>query len=204
MIETWDVYVAFRKAQANFNERPYRLPKDWVKHFTSMSKANQEAMFLAADRFNTRWSNIDMDTYFGVGFDLIGKGFTYTRFFDTRIMSLYMERDKMSKRKLSINKTEIISSAHFVIDYMGGRGFLKEYGRKRDNFESVAIRHYIQGKTDQIFLTWLIREKYLILEDSDRTQIPYIIEKYREYVALLDELQDFLNLLKEKMSQKRP
>ena len=204
MIETWDVYVAFRKAQANYHSRPYRLPKDWVKHFTNMSKANQEAMFLAADRFNTRWSNIDMDTYLGVGFDLIGKGFTYTRFFDTRIMSLYMERDKMSKRNLSINKGEIVKSGSFVVDYMGGRGFLKEYARKRDNFESIPIRHYIQGKIDQLFLTWLIKEKYLILDDSDRTQIPYIIEKYRDYLAALDELQDFMKLLKEKLLQRRP
>jgi len=199
MIETWDVYVAFRKAQANYHSRPYRLPKDWVKHFTNMSKANQEAMFLAAERFNTRWSNINMDTYFGVGFDLIGKGFTYTRFFDVRVMSLYMERDKMKKRNLSLNKVDIVNSSSFVIKYMGGHGHLKEYARKRDNFESAPVKHYIHGKIDQYFLTWLIKEKYLILEDSDRTQIPYIIEKYRDYVATLEELKDFMILLKEKI-----
>ena len=145
MIETWDVYVAFRKAQANFNNRPYRLPKDWVKHFTNMSKANQEAMFLAAERFNTRWSNINMEKYLSVGFDLIGKGFTYTRFFDTRVMSLYMERDKMQKRNLVLNKAEIVKSGSFVVKYMEGRGFLKEYARIRDNYHSVPIRHFIDG-----------------------------------------------------------
>jgi len=203
MIDTWDIYAAFRKAQANFNNRPYRLPKDWVKHFTNMSQANQEAMFLAAERFNTRWSNINLDDYMAAGFDLFKKTFTYTKFFDTRLMSLYMERDKMKKRNLNISKTEIVSSAHFVIDYMGGRGFLKEYSRKRDNFESIPIRHYKQGKIDQIFLAWLIKEKYLILEDSDRTQIPYIVEKYREYVSRLDELKVFMALLKQKLEQKR-
>jgi len=203
MIETWDVYVAFRKAQANFNSRPYRLPKDWVKHFTNMSQANQEAMFLAAERFNTRWSNINIDDYMTAGFDLFKKTFTYTKFFDVRLMSLYIERDKMRKRNLNISKTEIVSSAHFVIEYMGGRGFLKEYARKRDNFESIPVRHYKQGKIDQIFLTWLIKEKYLILEDSDRTQIPYVIEKYREYISRLDELNVFIALLKQKLEQKR-
>ncbi len=199
MIETWDVYVAFGKAQANYHSRPYRLPKDWVKHFTNMSKANQEAMFLAAERFNTRWSNINMDKYFGVGFDLIGKGFIYTRFFDRRVMALYMERDKMEKRNLILNKAEIVKSGSFVVKYMGGHGFLKEYARKRDNFQSIPIRHYIHGKIDQHFLTWLIKEKYLIFEDSDRTQIPYIIEKYRDYVAVLDELKDFMEKVKEKI-----
>ena len=203
MIETWDVYVAFRKAQANYHSRPYRLPKDWVKHFTNMSEANQEAMFMAAERFNTRWSNINMEKYLGVGFDLIGKGFTYTRFFDKRVMALYMERDKMEKRNLVLNKAEIVKSGSFVVKYMGGRGFLKEYARKRDNFQSVPIRHYIHGKIDQHFLTWLIKEKYLILEDSDRTQIPYIIEKYRDYAAVLDEMKDFMRLLKSKLEQKR-
>jgi hypothetical protein len=199
MIETWDVYVAFRKAQANYHNRPYRLPKDWAKHFVSMSQANQEAMFLAAERFNTRWSNIDMDKYLTVGFDLIGKGFTYTRFFDRRVMSLYMERDKIEKRNLVLRKADIVKSGSFVVKYMGGHGFLKEYSRKRDNFQSVPVRHYIQGKIDQYFLTWLIKEKHLILEDSDRAQIPYIIEKYRDYVAVLDELKGFMEKVKEKI-----
>jgi hypothetical protein len=114
-----------------------------------------------------------------------------------------MERDKMEKRNLTLNKGNIVKSGSFVVKYMGGRGFLKEYARKRDNFQSIPIRHYIHGKIDQYFLTWLIKEKYLILEDSDRTQIPYIIEKYRDYVATLNELEDFMKLLKSKLEQKR-
>jgi hypothetical protein len=105
----------------------------------------------------------------------------------------------MQKRNLVLNKAEIVKSSSFVVKYMGGHGFLKKYARKRDNFQSVPIRHYIHGKIDQHFLTWLIKEKYLILEDSDRTQIPYIIEKYRDYVAVLDELKDFMEMVKERV-----
>lgn len=197
-ITTWDVYVAFRKAQANFHSRPYRLPKDWEKHLSKMSKANQEAIKLAADRFNTRWSNINMDKFFEVGFDLIGKSFTYTKFFDNRVVNLYVERDKISKRNLDLRKSELIKSAKFVRQ-MRGKGQLKNYARERMGQKSMAVHDYIKGNIDQYFLTWLIKEKYLLLEDEDRSQIPYIVEKYREYCANLDELKQFTEHLKEKL-----
>ena len=198
MITTWDIYVAFRKAQANFHNRPYRLPKDWDKHFAKMSKANQEAIKLAADRFSTRWSNMDIDKFFEVGFDLIGKNFTYTKFFDTRVVNLYVERDKINKRNLDLRKTEMVKSAGFVLR-MRGKGQLKNYARERVGQESMAVKDYIKGHIDQFFLAWLIKEKYLLLEDADRAQIPYIVEKYRNYCARLDEIKDFTEHMKEKL-----
>lgn len=193
------VYIVFRRAQANFHNRPYRLPKDWNKHFNErMSKKNREALTIATKYFNTKWRNIDMERFFATGFDLFGKGFTYVRFFDPKVMALYMERDKMHKRNLDLQKASFVKSAKFVKNKWGS-GRLKHYARTRIGYESVPIRDYVRGDIDQFFLAWLIREKYLILEDVDRVQIPYIVEKYREYLSKLDEMKDFVGKVKEKL-----
>lgn len=199
MYDEQDVYVAFRKAQSRFHSRPYRLPKEWDKHFNErMSKKNRDALILASKFFNTKWRNINMDRFFDVGFDLFKKGFTYVRFFDPKVMALYMERDKMHKRNLDLHKASFIRSAKFIKEKWGS-GRLKSYARTRIGQESVPIRDYIRGDIDQFFLTWLIREKYLILEDLDRVQIPYIVEKYRDYLAKLDDMKDFIDKVKEKL-----
>jgi len=198
-VTTWDIYVAFRVAQANFHSRPYRLPKDWEKHLqTKMSEKNREALELAAQGFSTKWSNINIDKYMEVGFDVIGKGFTYVRFFDPKIMRLYIERDKHAKRDLAVSKQAIIRSSKFVKSYMRGRNhhdkvsLINQFGKLREGNESVAVRCYIQDKIDKFFLTWMIKEGYLRLEDEDRVQIPYIVEKYREYIAKLDDIKEFM------------
>lgn len=199
MYDEYDVYVAFRKAQSSFHSRPYRLPKDWDKHFSErMSKKNRDALTLAAKYFNTKWRNVNMEKFFSVGFDLIGKSFSYIRFFDPRVMALYIERDKINKRNLEMNKKSFILSAKYVKNKWG-KGRLKHYARARVGQESVAIRDYIRGNIDQFFLTWLIREKYLLLEDLDRVQIPYIVEKYREYLARLEDMNSFIVKVKEKL-----
>ena len=41
MLTTEDVYIEFRKAQAQKNNRGYRLPKNWDKHFGKMNKKNK-------------------------------------------------------------------------------------------------------------------------------------------------------------------
>ena len=199
MYDEQDVYVAFRKAQANFHSRPYRLPKDWDSHFKNrMSKKNQDALTLAAKFFSTKWRNIDMGRFFEAGFDLYKKSFSYVRFFDPKVMSLYIERDKIHKRELDLHKTSFVKSAKFVKEKYG-KGRLREYARKRVGEESVPIRDYVRGYIDQFFLAWLIREKYLILEDVDRSNIPYIVEKYRDYLAELDEMKGFVEKVKEKL-----
>jgi len=199
MFDEYDVYVAFRKAQANFFGRPYRLPKDWNKHFnTRMSMKNREALKLASKYFNTKWRNINMEKFFEVGFDLFGKSFSYIKFFDPKIMIHYIERDKIEKRNISLEKSSFTKSAKYVIKKWG-KGRLKEYARARIGKESVPIRDYIRGDIDQFFLSWLIKERYLILEEWDTIQIPYIVEKYSKYRIRLNEMKSFIKEVEKKL-----
>lgn len=188
MYQIIDVYVAFRKSQANFLNRGYRIPKDFDSHLSKMNKKNSDALKLITDYFNTKWSNIDPETYFDCGFSLL-KTFSYAHFFDERVINIYKTKDKNRKREMEITKDQILKSLKFAKNYILKNGIkdIKEYARLRDGNELVCIQHYLTNKVDKYFIVMLIKQGLLILKDGDKLKIPYIVEQYRECVEKLDE-----------------
>lgn len=205
MFTDWDIYCAFRKAQANFLSRPYRLPKNWEKFKTRMTKTNLDALELATNYFNTKWNKIDPFRYFKSGFTLYGKNYTYVRFFDKKNMLKYIKDDKMLKRELDLSKRSLIDSAKFVKQYMSKRevnpklSLLRQYSCIKEGNMLIPILHYIQGHIDTYFLVWLIRRGLVKIDDDHRPQIPYIIEKYREHTAVINkpQISRFLERMRE-------
>jgi len=202
----WDIYCAFRKAQANYLSRPYRLPKNWEKFKTRMTKTNLEALELATNFFNTKWSKINPERYFSTGFNLHGKGFTYSRFFDKKNMLKYIKDDKMLKRDLELNKRSLIESAKFVKQYMSMRNgvnpkvsLLRQYSCIKEGNMYVPVLHYIQGHIDTYFLVWLIRRGLVKIDEDHSPHVPYIVEKYREHMAVINKepILKFLERMRE-------
>ena len=100
-----ETYYLFRKAQADFNNRGFRMPKDFEAHFKKkLSLVNQKKLVKATNWFNTKWSNIDPYIYFTCGFELYKKRFSYIKFFEEKILLLYIQRDKNEKRQIRVNK----------------------------------------------------------------------------------------------------
>lgn len=199
MILECDVYSDFRKAQAESKNRPYKLPKDWDSHFNNrMSKKNQEALVLATKYFNTKWNKIDVFRFMQCGFELL-KTFSYTQFFDTRIISLYIQKDKHIKRDAKMTKEGVIDSLKFIKTYMKDNDILSisRYCMIEKENMRIVIRHYIDNKINKYFVVWLISMRVLNLTDDERAQVPYIIEQYRNILSKLKGSEDFLNKLKE-------
>ena len=97
MITELDVYTKFVKARAEFNNRGYRLPKDWVKYYTEkLTKKQQDILLRMSKYFTTVWCDIDMEKYFECGFELYPR-LNYHLFFNKNIMELYKRRDKLLK-----------------------------------------------------------------------------------------------------------
>ena len=49
------IYFQFRKAQADFHNRGFRMPKDFEKHFkTKLSIVNQKKLTKVTNWFNTK------------------------------------------------------------------------------------------------------------------------------------------------------
>lgn len=200
-----DIYVAFRKAQANYLSRPYRLPKDWEKFKLRMAHKNHEALTLATKKFNGTWYKIDPERYFDAGFSLYGKKFTYIKFFEKKVMKKYISQDKMQKRETTLSKKALVESAKFVKRYMSTRhvnpkiSLVRQYTVLREGNMSLPVYHYIKGHIDKFFLVWLMRRGLVKITDDERAHVPYIVEKYREYLTVLNkvELIGFLEKLRE-------
>lgn len=202
----WDIYCAFRKAQANFLSRPYRLPKNWEKYKEEiLVKKSRDNIELITKKFNSTWFKIDPERYFDSGFRILGGKFTYNRFFNDKVMKKYIHDDRMIKRSMNLNKRSMIESAKFVKKYMSSKtinpklSLIRQYTVLSEGFVSLPIAHYIKGNIDKYFLVWLIRRGLVKVSDEEREfHIPEITENYREYVALLNnpKMSDFLDKLR--------
>jgi hypothetical protein len=193
MIDAENVYISYQQARARFLNRPYKIPTKWDTVWERMSEVNSENIRLITIAFNTRWQNIVMDKYFDYGFELFGKRFTYTKFFDKRLMNMYIEKDKQVKRLTENIKKSMEESFSFIEGWMKAREYRKDlslhsqYGRILIEGMRAPIKHYIMNEIDKHTLTWLIYNKYVILEDYEKGLIPLVISNYRKFVRELKE-----------------
>jgi hypothetical protein len=177
-----EIYKNFRKAQASYNNRGYRLPKNFETHFnTKLSDKNREILSLTTKYFLTKWRNINQFEYFLCGFELY-KGFSYHQFFDQKVMTLYITKDKNKKRKLKMVSADLQKSKNFVLNYIKENNIksLKAYGQMKEGEVSLPVQHFTHNFIDKFFLVKLINKGIVVLTDSDRIQVPYIIDQYRE------------------------
>jgi GTP-binding protein EngB required for normal cell division len=73
-----------------------------------------------------------------------------------------------------------------------------DYMRARNGTQRVAIEHYLENNIDAAFLVFMIR-KGMILNDHDRSMVPYIQERYRKINFGLNDIKDFLVKLEGKL-----
>lgn len=196
-----NIYYQFRKAQASYNNRGFRMPKDFEKHFkTKLSAINQKKLAKIAGWFNTKWNNIDPYLYFKCGFELYKKRFSYIKFFEEKIILLYIQRDKNTKREARATKENLIKSAGFVKKYMRENEIqsLQEYIDTNDGNQKLAVSHYLKNKIDASFFVFLLK-KGMALTDTDRSFIPYIAKNYRILNLMLIDMKPFLDKIEKLM-----
>lgn len=204
MITDYDLYCSYRKAQSIVKDRPYRLPKDWEKYKLTMNINNLEWLQQATVAFNTKWSNINVDEYMLCGFDLL-KTFTYKNMIDHRIIELYIIKDKAKKRRISDAIVEINRSFAIIKAYMSNKpervGYtkLESYCKFRDGEKRVIIDHYIKNGISPSILVYCIAKKYIILDDDERTVLPYITKNFREFMKMMNEYIDYIEEQEKKL-----
>jgi hypothetical protein len=190
-----ETYYQFRKAQADYNNRGFRIPKDFESHFKKkLSQINQKKLVKATNWFNTKWNNIDPYVYFTCGFELYKKRFSYIKFFEEKIHLLYIQRDKNEKRQIRVKKEKLIASAKFVKSYMRDNDILtlQEYIDTNDGNQKLAVTHYLKNEIDASFFVFLLK-KGMKLTDIDRSFIPYVSKHYRTINIMLVDIKSFLD-----------
>jgi len=200
-MEPVDVYYNFRKAQSESKGRGFRMPKDFDSHLEKkFSEKNREALLLATQYFNTKWTNVNPYRYMQCGFEMF-KTFSYVKFFDTRIMRLYVQKDKNIKREMNVNKKAIVESVKFIKRFMKENDIhmLRNYLQMADGHRKVIVDHYIHGSIDKYLLVWLVKTGKLVLNDDDRACMTYIVHQYREIGEKLQEINGFMRKVGEKL-----
>ena len=198
------IYYQFRKAQADYNNRGFRMPKNFEDHFKKkLSAINQKKLVKATNWFNTKWSNIDPYIYFTCGFEIYKKRFSYIKFFEEKILLLYIQRDKNEKRQIRVTKEKLIASAKFIKKYMRDNDIstLKEYMDTNDGNQKLAVSHYLKNEIDSSFFVFLLKMG-MRLTDIDRSFIPYISKHYRVINVMLVDIKPFLNKIEESIGGK--
>ena len=199
-MEIEDVYRYFQRAKSIVSGRGYKFPKDFQGSLAKMSDPNRAALYKITDYFNTKWHNVVPDVYFACGFEMIPK-FTYIKFFDPRIMKLYIHKDKNKKRDTELTKKSLISSAKYVKNFMviNNINSFVLYCNCRQENKCLPVIHYLSNNIDGYFLTWLLYSQLVNLSEDEKSLIPYIMKNYRENVSKLLDVNDFLKKLKEKL-----
>jgi len=192
--EPVDIYYHFRKTQSESKGRGFRMPKNFDEHLEKrFTEKNREALILATKFFNVKWKNVEPYRYFQCGFELF-KTFSYTKFFDVRVLRLYIQKDKNIKREMKIHKETIIDSIKWINKYMSDNNvfMLRDYLEKKNGRQRVVIDHYSKNYVDKFTLVWLIKNGKISLTDDDRAYMPYIVQQYREIVTELEEINTFI------------
>ena len=159
-----------------------------------LPNAALDSLFTVSNRFNTRWKEIDLTTYMNCGFELFGKTFYHGFFTHEDLLKLYIQKDKSIKMQTRINKEQMNDSAMWVKRYMRDhmiRSF-HIYCMSQVGGRSLAVKHYLENRIDGFFLTWLIKDKMVLISDDERAMMPYILLNYRENVLKLEKIQNFL------------
>lgn len=198
MYDVEKIYYYFRKAQSSYRGSGFRMPKNFENHFNKrMTSLTRESLRKITRYFNTKWNNIDPYNYFLCGFEIY-KSFSYNKFFDEKVLNLYIRRSNIAKREMEVNKKRIEKSVSFISLYMKKIevktliGFCNKIDGKGNH---TIINLYIKDKIDKFTVCWLIMKGYLKLNDNDMAVIPYISEQYRNIVYILQEINDFIENL---------
>lgn len=203
MITEQDVYFAFRKAQANANDRGFRMPKDWDAFLAKMSEQNRNWLRQATIYFNTKYSNIDLDRYMECGFE-VWKSFSYKHLLHDKVIQLYIQKDKIKKRQMEVTHREIEQTFNNIADYLAdkprrpGYNQLQNFCKFREGELRICINKYVQGEVDVMTLTYCVNRGYIQLTDDERALSPYLVQRYRE---LIENLKDVKPFIQEKESE---
>lgn len=193
MIEEKDVWYYFQKAKGN--DIDYPSDKKWENVKKKLVSDNQEKIEELTKYFNTKWSSINIQKYFEIGFKL-WKSFSYKHFLRPEIIKNYKVNDKREKRKKTTNK-DLLQSINFVIN---NRSSLSDYGKEKvDNFFlSLPIEDYLQNRINQLILVYMLEKSYLKINNNEKEFVPFIFDRYNQLKKEVREKWEILNKLENK------
>jgi hypothetical protein len=164
-----------------------------------MKPQNREYLEKLTGYFNTTFSNIDIDKYMECGFQL-WKTFSYHMFLRRNIIEMYKEQDKLKKRRIKKDMDRINDSMDFIIERVGdlkrnGYNTLETYCKIKQGEMRLIVADYLKNDVDPLIFVYCIYYKYIKLTDIEREYCYTIVNRYRD---LLDQMFEVEAFIKEK------
>jgi hypothetical protein len=189
MITKSDVYISYIISRAKFFNRGYRLPKDIDNHITKMVDKNKDNINYLELWFNTKWNSIDVNRYFDIGFELFGKGFSYHKFLDKKILAQYIVKDKLIKH----NRDDQLSKFQKSVNYVKGITDKSKISQIKLYCMGITARtkrpiyDYTYNHIDALFLTYIIYVKYFHIDNIEFGALPYVTSHWNENIIFIQE-----------------
>lgn len=185
--------------------RGFRLPRNWELHkVEKMNAMTVSKLQQAADCFNTRYQNVDMNKYMAVGFELY-TGFSYHLLLDEKVIEMYKRKEKVRMRDLTINKEKVVESCKYIKQYMrdkeliNGYNKLETFCKLKDGAMHIAVSSYFKGRLDNVTMAYLMYKNYLKITDDERGMLVNISNNYRELVDGMLDIKTFIEKIEEKI-----
>jgi hypothetical protein len=190
MYTTFDIYTKHKIAQAISKGKGYRLPKDWEVYWNNkVSFEDKELIQKATDYFNTKWSDLNIDVFMSVGFEIY-KNFKYQHFFEKKVIKNYIARDKNKKYISKDIRKELVDSLKYVLKNYEN---ILSYCEIVENNRKKVIDDYIKNNISASFLCLLIKLGIVNFTEDDKALCPYIKSEYKNIKKKIDENKEFVD-----------
>lgn len=205
-----DIYIYFRKVQAKYLNRPYRLPKDFEKFLEKMNSKNRKNLEEVTRNFSTKWLNINPELYFQYGFELYGKNFSYIKFLNKELMNFYIDKVKRIQFKEEEIKENVLKSVKFIKSFMEKIN-VKTISKYLDcivgtgGLVPAILIHWRRKKIDPFTMIFLMNRYKEKFKEFDENYINFYLGKefirhmYKWRYRLIERPEIF-NLLKKEIS----
>jgi hypothetical protein len=148
-----------------------------------MTKENKLQLDTLVDYFNTKWQNVDPETYMSIGFELFKLRFTYRQFLNKKILLHYIQKDKIIKREIGLTQEQIKESVDFIKRYVIGDSIgskLLRYCSMKDGMMSLPVKHYLENKISKAFIAFIMWYGYYTPTEDELNKMPYVSAHYRD------------------------
>lgn len=166
-----DIYVKFKEQESIYKGKKLSVPKS----IDRLSHKKAQKLQKVADRFNTIWQNIDIDSYIYNGFET-WKTFSVEGLDNERLMRIYKSKDKKQKLGFDqVDKEDIKKSVEYINKtekkpevYCDDRHVIRD-----------PIHDYVKNRIDCITFMFLVEEGHLgHLKEEEKMLVPYIMINY--------------------------
>lgn len=163
----------------------HKIRKEKFKdHTPQKTITEQDKAYLKAisNNFNTVWHNINLNDFIRCGFSIFKENFTFEKFFERKVIDLYIRKDKQNKwySRMSI-KESFEKSMNFVRKYMKENHItsLYEYCGSVIGGRKIVIDHHVKdNKVCKYFIVYMYQLGFLKMNDADWLLLPHVRENY--------------------------